>query len=122
MSHTHHKRGLGKRLSDVSMVLAMRLLDWSSEIDTGFDLGPCWIWQGHKDKDGYGEVKFRGYKYRACRVSYAAFVGVIPESLDIDHLCTTPACINPKHLTLETANKNRGELRHTRKTREVIPI
>ncbi len=44
------------------------------------DVNGCWIWTGNTDKDGYGIMGIRRYgQYRTHRVSYAVFVGDIPD-------------------------------------------
>jgi hypothetical protein len=67
----------------------------------------CWIWQGYKDKNGYGKVGTRW----AHRVVYEYFKGPIPEGLVIDHLCRVPLCVNTSHLEVVTPRENmlRGE-------------
>jgi hypothetical protein len=42
----------------------------------------------------------------AHRLSYEEFVGPIPESHDIDHLCGQRACLNPAHLDPVTHREN----------------
>lgn len=94
------KRGLGRAIPFVDHTLASRILDWSVGLLLAPNTTPCWIWRGYRDKDGYGEIKYRGYKYRAARVSYAAFVDAIPDGMDVDHTCNVECCVNPRHLKL----------------------
>jgi hypothetical protein len=66
----------------------------------------CWIWQGAKDRAGYGNVFSKGRNYGAHRVYYMRFKGPIPEGLHLDHLCRVPACVNPDHLEPVTPAEN----------------
>lgn len=68
--------------------------------------GGCWLWQRHLTDRGYGLVQIKGRARRAHRVSYEAFVGPIPEGLEIDHLCGVRACVNPSHLQPVTHRTN----------------
>lgn len=72
------------------------------------DANGCWIWQGYRDQRGYGRMreKMRAPSEMAHRWSYAYFVGPIPEGLVLDHLCRTPACVNPEHLEPVTNYEN----------------
>lgn len=69
--------------------------------------GPCWIWHGCRDKrSGYGRVSVNkrcGYLHR---VTYETFIGPIPSSLQIDHLCRQRACCAPHHLEAVTSKVN----------------
>jgi hypothetical protein len=84
-----------------------RLLDNSVlDDDTG-----CWLWTGYVDRDGYGKMMRRvpgsGPRgFYAHRVSYETFIGPIPAGLEIDHACTTRACIHPNHLQSVTHQRN----------------
>lgn len=71
----------------------------------------CWIWQGAKTYNGYGQFRFDGQIRYAHRWSYEHHVGAIPEGKVLDHLCRTPSCVNPKHLEPVTQRINvlRGE-------------
>jgi hypothetical protein len=51
-------------------------------------------------------MSVQGKTVRAHRWSYERFVGPIPEGLVIDHLCRTPACVNPNHLEPVTPREN----------------
>lgn len=64
------------------------------------DLGPCWLWYGSTNKDGYGRSgkQRQGKPYLAHRWVYEELVGPIPEGLTLDHLCRNPTCVNPQHL------------------------
>jgi len=70
----------------------------------------CWIWTGTL-VSGYGQFKVERVRWKAHRWSYTALVGPIPDGLQIDHLCRTPACVNPDHLEPVTPRINtlRGE-------------
>lgn len=71
----------------------------------------CWIWSGAKNSAGYGHLLVgsrtdNSRKYvKAHRFAYEQLVGPIP-SPHLDHLCRTPACVNPKHLEPVTAKEN----------------
>jgi hypothetical protein len=81
----------------------MRLL---SRTDRGGLPGGCWLWQGSKNKQGYGQMWLAGRHMGAHRAAYILFVGPIPEGLFIDHLCGVPACVNPRHLEPVTNREN----------------
>jgi hypothetical protein len=65
--------------------------------------GGCWIFTAAKDPNGYG--RFGGGKL-AHRVAYKLLAGGIPDGMALDHLCRTPACINPLHLEPVTQAEN----------------
>jgi adenine-specific DNA methylase len=64
----------------------------------------CWLWVAKVSRDGYGRlgVRVAGRAHTvpklAHRLSYEAFVGPIPEGLELDHLCRVRCCVNPRHL------------------------
>ncbi len=64
--------------------------------------GDCWIWTG-QTKQGYGKY---GGKV-AHRESYKRLIGPIPDGLELDHVCRTPACVNPNHLQPVSRQENR---------------
>ncbi|HKY57619.1 MAG TPA: HNH endonuclease signature motif containing protein [Aeromicrobium sp.] len=66
----------------------------------------CWEWNGYRDKGGYGRFSLDGQSRLAHRVSYALFVGEIPEGLTLDHLCRNRCCVNPSHLEPVTQRIN----------------
>ena len=69
----------------------------------------CWLWTGAKQvKWGYGVFGpvFGRSAVGAHRVSYELFVGEIPHGKHLDHLCRTPACVNPEHLEPVSPREN----------------
>lgn len=70
----------------------------------------CWLWEGHVGSDGYGSAfNVTGQHDRAVphRIAYELLVGLIPEGLQLDHLCRVRNCVNPDHLEPVTAKENR---------------
>lgn len=63
--------------------------------------GDCWIWKGHTHK---GYARFNGRQ--AHRVLFEAFIGPIPDGLELDHLCRNPLCVNPHHVEPVTRAEN----------------
>lgn len=68
----------------------------------------CWIWTAAKDSHGYGQmfVNPESGKQPAHRISWALHNIPIPAGMFVDHLCFTPACVNPAHLRLATNKQN----------------
>lgn len=65
----------------------------------------CWNWEGTKTL-GYGYLWVKDKNILAHRFSYMLFVGNIPKTLEIDHLCKNTSCVNPAHLDLVTHKEN----------------
>lgn len=71
------------------------------------DANGCWLWQGCKNRNGYGKVAFKGTShFIASRASYEIFNGSIEEDKFICHTCDVPSCVNPDHLWVGTHIEN----------------
>lgn len=68
--------------------------------------GVCWNWTASKKYKNYGQFWYKGRNDFAHRVSYELCKGVIPDGLQIDHLCRNPSCVNPDHLEAVTQKEN----------------
>jgi hypothetical protein len=66
----------------------------------------CWLWVGCVDRRGYAKFAHGGLSLRGHRVAYEHFVAQVPSGLELDHLCRTPACVNPAHLEPVTHREN----------------
>jgi len=64
----------------------------------------CWEWQGAKNADGYGNVRYGGKHWRAHRLAYFLWHGDVPPYLR--HTCHKPLCCNPQHLVPGDAQSN----------------
>ena len=72
----------------------------------------CWMWTGASSTGPkswnwqYGMMSVNGRAMGAHRVSYALFIGDIPEDMFVIHSCNQTKCVNPMHLRLGTAKEN----------------
>ena len=67
----------------------------------------CWLWTAGTLRGGYGAFSPEsGRQASAHRVAYELTHGSIPDGLVLDHLCRTPACVNPAHLEPVTHREN----------------
>jgi len=83
-------------------------------------LGPCWLWTGWVNNNGYGGIGSGGQEALVHRVAYELLVGPIPEGLEIDHLCRVAICVKavadehgPAHLEPVTHAENMRRRRGT---------
>ncbi len=102
--HLNH----GSQLSEVVMPKKSRIERFWEKVQK---TDTCWNWIGSHDRKRYGFLWDGDANVRVHRWAYEYFVGPIPKSLTIDHLCRNPSCVNPEHLEIVTNRENilRGE-------------
>jgi len=72
----------------------------------------CWIWQGSKSSEGYGQVTIQGKTIGTHRFSYKYHKGKDPGNLLVCHTCDNPPCVNPNHLWIGTGRDNVHDMHH----------
>lgn len=78
----------------------------------------CWLWQGFRNPQGYGQFNYHKKAYRVPRLCWEIHFGAIPEGLWVLHRCDNPPCCNPNHLFLGTPTDNAQDM--IQKGRRVI--
>jgi len=67
----------------------------------------CIEFTGRKNSSGYGSIQVKGVVYATHRIMAVAGRKMLPDSpLQIDHLCSNKACMNPDHLEAVTSSVN----------------
>lgn len=74
-------------------------------------LGPCKLWEGALNNNGYGPS----------RRAYEKEYGPVPPGYDVAHMCHARACIEPRHLTIKTRAENMAMSRHREKKPHLTP-
>jgi hypothetical protein len=69
--------------------------------DRGYDT-KCLIWDGEKDKEGYGRIKYRSRYVPA----HWVMDGKPPKGYVKDHLCHQRDCVRPSHVENVTVREN----------------
>lgn len=70
----------------------------------------CWLWEASLSPDGYGRTsRYTWGSDKAHRVSYALFVGPIPDGLYVLHTCDVRNCVRPSHLYVGTFADNMAD-------------
>lgn len=67
----------------------------------------CWVWQGARFPNGYGQLKLGRVNNGAHVVSWElANNRAVPAGLVVRHICDNPPCVNPEHLVIGTHQDN----------------
>lgn len=92
------------------LTIAERLQKYTVATGTG-----CWEFRGYQNQHGYGRliISEPGKRNRLLavhRLAYEAWVGPIPDGLDVLHACDNRSCINPSHLWLGDQGDNMRDM------------
>lgn len=68
--------------------------------------GPCHVFRGRKDEDGYGKINYKRRNWMVHRWCWEKEIGPIPDGLVVDHECRNRACCNVDHLRVVTTGVN----------------
>lgn len=71
-----------------------------------YQRGDCWEWRGQINSAGYGVFRVWELQVGAHRYAYEISKGMIPRTLEVDHLCRHRWCVRPSHLEAVTASQN----------------
>jgi hypothetical protein len=69
----------------------------------------CWLTTLATNRGGYVVLSGPGRGAKGLlghRVAYEAFVGPVPDGLELDHLCAVRGCVRPDHLEPVTRQEN----------------
>lgn len=67
----------------------------------------CWNWTAGTNRDGYGQLRFRGKSERAHRVAWLLHHGSFPsDGMHVLHACDNVKCVRIDHLFLGTHTDN----------------
>lgn len=96
-------------ISSADLPMVRTALDIERDLLKGLDRSDpegCWIWRGDTNSNGYGRLSYSGKKRYVHRWMYVLFVGLIPDGMEVDHLCKNRACANPSHLEAVSRREN----------------
>lgn len=73
---------------------------WGTPSDHRPDLGPCLLFTGADNGNGYGQFRHKDKNGYAHRYAWERVNGPIPDGLTVDHLCRVRRCVNVEHMEL----------------------
>jgi transposase-like protein len=91
------RSNMGVRDPEVRFSRATR---WGEPPTCNPGLGPCLIYLGADNGNGYGQFRYNGRNNYAHRYAWERVHGPIPDGLTVDHLCRVRRCVNVEHLDL----------------------
>lgn len=75
------------------------------------EIGPCWLWTGARDHDGYGLfMPSPGKQIVASRFCLELTSGPLEEREFCCHHCDNPPCVRPDHLFRGDAQTNQSDM------------
>lgn len=81
---------------------------------------PCFLWTGKQNSHGYGRLSINGREVLVHRWIYLRWFGPVPDGLELDHLCSTPSCVNAGHLEPVTHQENMVRAFERRRVRQAL--
>ena len=70
----------------------------------------CWLWQGAKERHGYGHFRANGKDHRAHKYAWELANGKpFPKGMDAMHSCDVKGCVNPAHVRPATHAENMAD-------------
>ena len=83
-----------------------RATEWGDPPSHRPELGPCLIYLGADNGNGYGQFRYNGKNSYAHRYGWERVHGPIPDGLTVDHLCRVRRCVNADHLEITDSVDN----------------
>jgi len=88
------------------------------------DDNQCWLWQGTQSKNGYAYAsRGPGHPKRVVhRILWEHHNNqLIPEGMQLDHLCRVRQCVNPDHFEVVTPSENTMRQEHSNRGKTHCP-